>query len=281
MAGQLARRRLCETTGMRRGTDVDVLALSMTNHTLLRICPNVLRIVAAVFLLSLATLASAQSPLSSEPYVSGLTQPVGFVQDPALPHVQYVVQQDGLIRVIENGVLRTQPFLDLSGSVLNSGEQGLLGLALAPDYPVSGRFYVYFSRLADGAHIVARFTRSAADPFQANAASRFDLLWPAMPDIHSNCTQPEQRAICQPFSNHNGGKLTFGPDGICTSGSATAGRATIPSIKPSGRARCSASWCVSTSTSLFRTLVATPFRPTTRSPVPIPSERSTRSGRWQ
>ena len=115
--------------------------------------------------------------------------------------------------MIENGALRAQAFLDLSGSVLNFGEQGLLGLALAPDYAVSGRFYVHFSRLPDGAHIVARFTRSAADPFQANASSRFDLLWPAMPDIHSNCTQPEQRAICQPFGNHNGGKLAFGPDG--------------------------------------------------------------------
>ena len=141
------------------------------------------------------------------------TLPIGFVQDPGLAHVQYVVQQDGVIRVIENGVLRAQPFLDLSASVRNAGEQGLLGLAFPPDYLVSGRFYVHFSRALDGAHIVARFTRSDTDPFQANASSRFDLLWPAMPDIHSNCTQPEQRLICQPFGNHNGGKLAFGPDG--------------------------------------------------------------------
>ena len=118
-----------------------------------------------------------------------------------------------MIRVIENGVLRAQPFLDLSTSVRNAGEQGLLGLAFPPDYLVSGKFYVHFSRALDGAHIVARFTRSETDPFQANASSRFDLLWPAMPDIHSNCTQPEQRLICQPFGNHNGGKLAFGPDG--------------------------------------------------------------------
>jgi glucose/arabinose dehydrogenase len=185
----------------------------MTNQPLLNSCRKPLRILCAAVLMHSASFAAAQPPLGAEPYVDGLTQPVGFVQDPGLPNVQYVVQQDGLIEVIENGVLRAQPFLDLSASVLNGGEQGLLGLALPADYLVSGKFYVHFSRALDGAHIVARFTRSETDPFQADASSRFDLLWPAMPDIHSNCTQPEQRLICQPFGNHNGGKLAFGPDG--------------------------------------------------------------------
>ena len=202
--------------------------MTNTSQALLRSFPKLLRIVAIALLLRPATFATAQPLLSSEPFVEGLTQPVGLVQDPGLPTVQYVVQQDGLIRVIENGALRAQAFLDLSASVLNSGEQGLLGLALAPDYPVSGRFYVHFSRLPDGAHIVARFTRSTTDPLQANVSSRFDLLWPAMPDIHSNCTQPEQRAICQPFGNHNGGKLTFGPDGYLYIGFGDGGAGNDP-----------------------------------------------------
>ena len=185
----------------------------MTHQPLLHSFRKPLRILATPVLLHSASLAAAQPPLDAQPYVSGLSVPIGFVQDPGLAHVQYVAQQDGVIKVIENGVLRAQPFLNLSASVRNAGEQGLLGLAFPPDYLLSGKFYVHFSRALDGAHIVARFTRSDTDPFQANASSRFDLLWPAMPDIHSNCTQPEQRLICQPFSNHNGGKLAFGPDG--------------------------------------------------------------------
>ena len=186
---------------------------AMTDNALRSRCRKPLRILVTAVLLHSASLAAAQPPLGSQPYVSGLSLPIGFVQDPGLAHVQYVVQQDGVIRVIENGVLRAQPFLDLSSSIRNAGEQGLLGLAFPPDYLVSGKSYVHFSRALDGAHIVARFTRSGTDPFQANASSRFDLLWPAMPDIHSNCVQPEQRLICQPFGNHNGGKLAFGPDG--------------------------------------------------------------------
>jgi glucose/arabinose dehydrogenase len=157
----------------------------------------------AAILLGCWSAASAQSPLSSAPYVTDLTQPVGFVQDPGLPNVQYVVQQDGLVRVVENGVLRAQNFLDLSGVVLNAGEQGLLGLAFAPDYPVSGRFYVNFVNLA-GDTVVARFLRSAADPFQADAGSRFDLRWVGEPGAY----------IDQPaFPNHKGGHIAFGPDG--------------------------------------------------------------------
>ena len=112
-------------------------------------CPAV----AVALLLSSAAPTVAQSPLSSQPYIAGLTQPIAFVQDPSLPNIQYVAQQNGVVRVIEDGALRPQPFLDLSTTVLNSGEQGLLGLALAPDYPASGRFYVHFSRQPDGARV--------------------------------------------------------------------------------------------------------------------------------
>jgi glucose/arabinose dehydrogenase len=159
--------------------------------------------IAAIVLLGCWTGASAQTPLSSQVFVTGLTQPVGFVQDPGDPSVQYVVQQNGLIRVIEDGALRPQNFLDLSAVVLNAGEQGLLGLALAPDYPSSGRFYVNFVNL-NGDTVVARFLRSTADPLQADATSRFDLRWTGEPGAF----------IDQPaFPNHKGGHLAFGPDG--------------------------------------------------------------------
>lgn len=163
--------------------------------------------------------ASAQLPaIQSVPYVSGLTLPVGMVQDPSDPTVQYVVQQGGLIRVIRNGALQGTSFLDITTLVRDGGERGLLGLAFPSDYARSGRFYVNFTREPDGHTVIARFTRSGENPLIANPDSRFDLLWPVQPDMATTngCAAfaaTEQRAICQPFSNHNGGKIAFGPDG--------------------------------------------------------------------
>jgi glucose/arabinose dehydrogenase len=149
------------------------------------------------------SIASAQPRLGAVLFVDGLIQPVGFVQDPGLPNVQYVVQQNGVIRVVESGALRTQNFLDLSGVVLNEGEQGLLGLALAPDFPESGRLYVNFVD-KNGDTVVARFLRSTSDPLQADLGSRFDLRWVGEPGAFID--QP-------PFPNHKGGNIAFGPDG--------------------------------------------------------------------
>ena len=160
--------------------------------------------------------APAGAQLRADLLVSGLTQPVAFVQDPSDAAVFVVVQQDGRIRALRNGVLQTADFLDLRAVVLNSGEQGLLGLAFAPDYATSGRVYVNFSNL-QGHTVVARFTRMAGDPLRADPASRFDLLWPG-----------GQRFISQPFSNHNGGNLAFGPDGFLYIGMGDGGSGNDP-----------------------------------------------------
>jgi glucose/arabinose dehydrogenase len=147
----------------------------------------------------LPALASAQ--LRADVYVAGLEAPVAFVQDPAHDHLQFIVEQPGRIRVVDNGVLLDAPFLDLTSAVVNGGERGLLGMAVAPDYADSRRFFVNFT--GEGGHtVIARFTRSASDPRRADPASRFDLVFP---DGHA--------FIRQPFENHNGGDLHFGPDG--------------------------------------------------------------------
>jgi glucose/arabinose dehydrogenase len=139
--------------------------------------------------------------MSSSVYVSGLMEPVGFEQHPSNPSLQYVVEQRGVVRVIVKGVLQAGAFLDISSSVLFSGERGLLGLAFPPDYEATRRFYVHFTN-ASGHTVVSRFNRSIADPLVADAASRFDFVW------------PDGRAfIEQPFSNHKGGQIAFGPDG--------------------------------------------------------------------
>ena len=241
----------------------------------------------AGLLLFASAQAAAQLPsIQSATYVGGLNSPVGMVQDPSDPAVQFVVQQGGLIRVIRNGALQGTNFLNLTASIASGGERGLLGLAFPSDYARTGRFYVNFTRAGDGHTVVARFLRSAANPLVADPNSRFDLLWPAQPDMATanGCdafSSTPQRAICQPFSNHNGGKIAFGAGRLPLH---RHGRrrlaATIRRTKRRARARCSARCCASTSACPTPTRAAIGFPPTTRSSaVALARRRSTRSGR--
>ena len=148
----------------------------------------------------MAIAVDAFAQLHIVPYVSGLNAPVEFVQDPSSPSVQFVVEQGGRIRVIQNGALLPTPFLDVSGAISTGGERGLLGLAFSPDYAVSRRFFVNFTD-TNGNTVVARFKRSIGNPLVADPATRFDLRWGG-----------GERFIEQPFANHNGGHLAFGPD---------------------------------------------------------------------
>ena len=169
---------------------------------------------AFALLVSLALPASGQ--IRAELVVSGLTQPLAFVQDPSDPTVQVIVQQNGHVRVLKNGALQAADYLDLSAVVLDSGEQGLLGFAFSPDYATSGRVFVNFINLS-GNTVIARFVRSTSDPLRGNAASRFDLRWP-----------DGQHVITQPFVNHNGGNLVFGPDGFLYIGMGDGGSGNDP-----------------------------------------------------
>jgi glucose/arabinose dehydrogenase len=154
--------------------------------------------VAVLLVCGIAGEASAQ--LSSRVYASGFAAPVAFVQDPADRSVQLVVEQNGTIRAVRSGSRLPDAFLDLTRAVAAGGERGLLGLAFAPDTS-SGRFFVNFTNTA-GDTVVARFRRSA-DSLIADANSRFDLRWNGA---------GAAAVIAQPFSNHNGGNLAFGPD---------------------------------------------------------------------
>jgi glucose/arabinose dehydrogenase len=163
----------------------------------------------------LAAASSALAQLRAELFASGFTAPIAFVQDPSRDDVQMVVEQGGRIRVIQAGMVGGD-FLDLRGDVLAGGEQGLLGMAFAPDYASSGRFFVNFTNRS-GNTVIARFRRSAADPLRADPSSRFDLMWPN-----------GQRFIAQPFANHNGGNLVFGPDGHLYIGTGDGGSGSDP-----------------------------------------------------
>jgi glucose/arabinose dehydrogenase len=147
-------------------------------------------------LLALATATSAATPLTVERVASGLARPVFVTSPPGDVHRVFVVEQrsgsTGRVRIIKDGALLATPFLSVP-SVSTGSEQGLLGLAFAPDYQTSGTFYIYYTD-SGGTSQLARYTVSA-DPDVANPTGAVIL------------------SVTQPFSNHNGGWLAFGPDG--------------------------------------------------------------------
>ena len=108
----------------------------------------------------------------------------------------FVVEQAGRIRLVKGGALVERPFLDITGRIASGGERGLLGLAFHPDYPTDPRFFVDYTD-RDGNTVVSQFTVSAADPDLGDPDSEVVLMH-----------------IAQPFANHNGGAVVFGPDGM-------------------------------------------------------------------
>ena len=174
-----------------------------------------MRLAAGVCAVFLFVAPPAHAQLQGQVYASGLQSPVAFVQDPTDRSVQFVVQQGGRIRVVRNGAVLDNDFLNLTGAVSCCGERGLLGLAFAPDYSSSGRFFVNFTNTS-GDTVVARFTRSSI-PTIADPSSRFDLQ-----------LEGTRRFIEQPFSNHNGGHLVFGPDGYLYIGLGDGGSGNDP-----------------------------------------------------
>ena len=160
--------------------------------------------------------ANLDAQLSTRTHASGFTNPVAFVQDPANRDIQFVVQQNGRIRVVRNGTVLAADFLDLSADTLTGGERGLLGLAFPPQVG-SDRFFVNFTDRS-GNTVVARFRRPS-NAVIADRGSRFDLRWGGAGGPAS---------IEQPFSNHNGGHLAFGSDGFLYIGLGDGGSGNDP-----------------------------------------------------
>jgi len=154
------------------------------------------------------------APIRAGEFTSGLQSPVAFVADPTNPAVFYAVEQGGRIRIVRNRVV-AEDFLDLRGVTAGGGERGLLGMALAPDFPTSGRFFVNFTN-TNGDTVVARFRRMSAG--SADPGTRFDLKWGS----------ERSPVIVQPFVNHNGGNLAFGPDGYLYIGMGDGGSGDDP-----------------------------------------------------
>jgi glucose/arabinose dehydrogenase len=155
-----------------------------------------------------STAPTDESPTSSEspppidevslelaPFISGLEAPLYLTHAGDGTGQMYLVEQGGLILLAEtDGTLHDDPFLDIQDRVLAGGERGLLGLAFHPEYEVNGRFFVDYTD-ENGDTVIAEYQRDSA--VRANPDSERLLL-----------------RINQPYSNHNGGQVAFGPDGL-------------------------------------------------------------------
>ncbi|HKG40389.1 MAG TPA: PQQ-dependent sugar dehydrogenase [Conexibacter sp.] len=153
-----------------------------------------------------ALAACGSTPAGSEPgrtaaagvkltKVGTFSSPDYVTQPPGDRRRLFVVEQGGRIRVVRDGRVLRAPFLDISSKLVSGGEQGLLGLAFAPDYARSGRFYVDYTDRNGDTRVVEY--RRGSSPDRANPRTARQVLFQD-----------------QPESNHNGGQLAFGPDGL-------------------------------------------------------------------
>jgi glucose/arabinose dehydrogenase len=137
--------------------------------------------------------------LSLSAIVSGLVTPVGMEAPNDGSGRLFVLEQGGRIRIIENGSLVSAPFLDITSKLESGGEKGLLGLAFHPNFSSNRRFFIHYTRRLSQQlqSVFSEYAASASNPDQADASSERALL-----------------VVNQPFDNHNGGQLAFGPDGF-------------------------------------------------------------------
>ena len=157
---------------------------------------------------------SAAPPIVLQSFASGFMHPVGIEHAGDRSGRLFILQQEGQIRIINNqGQVLPTSFLDIQPLIVSGGERGLLGVAFHPRYADAdnGFFYVNYTRSGDGATVIARYRRSTDNPDIADPLSGVVLL-----------------TVAQPFTNHKGGQLRFGPDGYLYIGLGDGGSANDP-----------------------------------------------------
>jgi len=138
----------------------------------------------------------------------GFTDPINVVAAPDDSGRLFVVERNGIVRIVQDGQVVEEPFLDISENTLDTFlEQGLYDLEFHPDFAENGRFYVHFAEvLRNGDSMIVEYTVSSDNPDQADPQSARQIM-----------------QIDQPYANHNGGELAFGPDGYLYIGSGDGG----------------------------------------------------------
>src|SRR5512145_3010973 len=152
----------------------------------------------------------AYSAIQLEPVLAGLSNPLYATHARDGTNRLFVVEQAGRILVRQPDAPTPTVFLDITARVLAGGERGLLGLAFHPDYASNRRFFVNYTREPDGTTVIAEYHASASDPDVADTAETPLLV------------------ILQPFANHNGGMIEFGPDDFLYIGAGNGGSANDP-----------------------------------------------------
>lgn len=140
---------------------------------------------------------------------TGLDFPLYLTTAPGDNNRLFIVEKGGLIRIIKNGALLETLFLDIRNLVSTGGEQGLLGLAFDPGYATNGRFYVSYTDTSGDSRIV-RYRVSGN------------------PDVAQTTPDRVLLSIDQPYANHNGGNIVFGPDGYLYIGMGDGGSGNDP-----------------------------------------------------
>ena len=163
----------------------------------------------ASLILVLATAGAAQGSTAGGPVVvvKGLDSLTHVAAPASEPGRLYVVEQRGTIRVVEQGRVRAKPFLDIRSRVVSGGEQGLLSVAFHPRYATNHLFYVDYTDRAGNTRVV----EYRSDGMSAIPSSARQLFY-----------------AWQPFTNHNGGQLAFGPDGLLYIGLGDGGSGSDP-----------------------------------------------------
>jgi glucose/arabinose dehydrogenase len=136
----------------------------------------------------------ADSAYEAVRVAAGLSDPVDLQAPPGDTTRVFLVEKTGLIRILRDGALLARPFLDLTAQVSGGSEQGLLGLAFHPQYASNGRFFVQYTDKSGDSRVVG--FNVSTDPDSADPGGSEVLF------------------VDQPYSNHNGGQMAFGPDGF-------------------------------------------------------------------
>lgn len=161
------------------------------------------------FCLSCCALDANAQTVQLQPVISGLSQPVFLTHANDGSGRLFILELPGIITILHPD-RSTTPFLDIRSKVRCCGERGLLGLAFHSRFRETGRFFVNYTRVPDGATVVAEYRVSGTDANQADTAERVLLTIP------------------QPFENHNGGMIAFGPDGYLYIGMGDGGSGNDP-----------------------------------------------------
>jgi glucose/arabinose dehydrogenase len=179
----------------------------------------------ALLLVAAAVPAQPAPDVSIPLLIGGLTYPLGLVNAGDGSGRLFIVQQQGRILIWDGTKLLPTPFLDVKSLLPAAcqadpgqcGEQGLLGLAFHPDYASNGYFYIDYTGV-NGDNTVARYRVTSTNPNVANASSGTVLF--AIPD---------------PYTNHNGGQIQFGPDGYLYVGTGDGGAGGDPQFRAQNR----------------------------------------------